>query len=280
MQRSNYLLIDGVLRKGVIAELYGRDEEIEVEPLYLGTRWQDAHDLGPVLVAVSPQSCLLSEARCSTNWLGCASFLSSDRSLREVSDHLREFICVRDGAGSHSLLRFADPLVAWHWLVSYSAPQYSHLLGPITEWKVALVAAKWLPHIEPQWNSFTAKDHPPRIFDRTYMDEKQEVALQQAYHWRLKERLYDWLKTYAAEPLQHRQSLDWDVWLDGRLQSAEQAGLISERSIAIWAMLSLEQGDDFASNPDTPYSQWKAREPQALGLPAEVNLQTFFNEHA
>ena len=280
MQRSNYLLIDGVLRKGVIAELYGRDEEIEVEPLYLGTRWQDAHDLGPILVAVSPQSSLLTEARSNVTWLSCASFLLSDRPLQEVADHLREFICARDGAGSQSLLRFADPLVTWHWLASYAPSQYAHLLGPITEWEVALVAAKWLPHTEPQWNSFTAKDHPPRLFDRTYIDERQEAALQQAYHWRLKERLHNWLQTYATESLQQRRLLDQGGWLDGRLQSAEQAGLISERSIAIWAMLSLEQGDDFASNPDTPYSQWKAREPQALGLPAEVNLQTFFNEHA
>jgi hypothetical protein len=112
------------------------------------------------------------------------------------------------------------------------------------------------------------------------MDEKQEAALQRAYHWRLKERLYDWLQVYATEPLQHRRSLDCGAWLDDRLQSAEQAGLISERSIAIWAMLSLEQGDDFASNPDSPYSQWKIREPQTLGLPVEVTLQTFFNEHA
>ncbi len=280
MPNSHYMLIDGVLRENVIAELYSRDEAMEIEPLYLGTRWGDTYDLGPILVAVSPQSSLMFEARNNLGWLGCASFLLSDKGLRAVADHLREFICVSDGAGSRSLLRFADPLVAWHLLGSYAALQYSHLLGPIAEWAVAVVPEKWRPQSEPQWRRFTAEGHLPRAFDRSFMDERQEAALQQAYHWRLKERLYDWLKTYAAEPLQHRQSLDWDVWLDGRLQSAEQAGLISERSIAIWAMLSLEQGDDFASNPETPYSQWKAREPQALGLPAEVNLQTFFNEHA
>lgn len=275
-----YLLVDGALRAGVLTELYGRGENMEIEPLYIGTRWQEAYDLGPILVALPSQSSLLSEARQSLNWQSCSSFLSSSANLREVADHLREFICVHGEAGSQSLLRFADPLVTWHWLASYAPSQYPHLLGPIAKWQVAAAPAKWQPHAEPQWMAYAAGDHPQRTFKRAYLEEAQETALQQAYRWRLKERLYNWLQEHTPELLQQKTSIGIGTWLDDRLQSAEQAGLSSERSIAIWAMLSLEQGDDFANNPNSAYSQWRTQTPQAHGLPAEVNLQTFFNEYA
>ena len=274
----HYLLIDGVLRKGVIAELYESGENIEVEPLYIGTRWQEAHDLGPVLAEIPTQSKLLFEARNDKDWLRSSSFLSSNTNLREVSDHLREFICVRGSAGSQSLLRFADPLVTWHWLASYAPAQYPHLLGPITRWEVVIPQAKWEPDTAPRRTAYAAGDHPLLAFERALMDEPQESALQQAYQWQLKTRLYDWLQIH--EPIRLQQQKAIGSWLDDRLQSAEQAGLSSERSIAIWAMLSLEQGDNFAHNPSSAYSQWQANTPQPHGLPTEVNLQTFFNEHA
>ncbi|WP_134676535.1 DUF4123 domain-containing protein [Ectopseudomonas khazarica] len=275
---NHYLLIDGVLRQGVITELYGRGEEMEIEPLYVGTRWQEAHDLGPILVATSPPSKLLSDAQSDFDWLACSCRLSSNANLKEVADHLREFICVRSQGGSQSLLRFADPLVAWYWLASYSPSQYPHLLGPITSWEVALPSTKWEPHTELQRNAYTAANHPPVAFDRAFLDEHQEQALQKAYHRQLKTRLYDWLEMHVPDLLQQQAAVD--SWLYNRLHSAEQVGLVSERSIAIWALLSLEQGNDFFSVPTSAYSQWQAGTPEAKGLPAEVNLQTFFNEHA
>lgn len=275
---NQYLLIDGVLRQGVITELYVLGEEMEIEPLYVGTRWQEAHDLGPILVAASPQSKLLSDAQSDLDWIRCSSRLSSNANLTEVADHLREFICVRSPGGSQSLLRFADPLVAWYWLASYAPSQYPYLLGPITSWEVALPPTKWESRTELQRMAYTAVGHAPIAFDRALLDEHQEQALQEAYHRQLKTRLYDWLQTYVPDLLQQQAAVDY--WLYNRLQSAEQAGLVSERSIAIWALLSLEQGDDFFSVTTSAYSQWLAGTPAAQRLPAEVNLQTFFNEYA
>lgn len=275
---NHYLLIDGVLRQGVISELYGRGEEMEIEPLYVGTRWQEAHDLGPILVATSTQSKLLSDAQSDFDWLSCSSHLSSNANLKEVADHLREFICMRGPSGNQSLLRFADPLVAWYWLASYAPSQYPHLLGPITSWEVALLPTQWESRTELQRMVYTAASHPPIAFDRALLDEHQEQTLQKAYHRQLKTRLYDWLQTHVPNLLQQQATVD--SWLYNRLQSAEQAGLVSERSIAIWALLSLEQGDDFFSVPTSAYNQWRADTPVAQGLPTEVNLQTFFNEHA
>lgn len=273
---NQYLLIDGVLRKGVIAELYGRGENIEIEPLYMTTRWQDLQDIGPILVAAQPS--LLADTQSDLSWMQCSSLLSSSASLQNVADHLREFICVRSIAGNQSLLRFADPLVAWYWLASYALSQHPHLLGPVTSWEVVLAPAKWELGSELQRKTYSAGHHPPLAFERTLLDEHQESALQGAYHRQLKTRIYDWLQAHEPKLLQQRDAIG--TWLHDRLQSAEQAGLNSERSIAIWALLSLEQGDDFANNPGSAYSQWRARTPPAHGLPAEVTLQTFFNDHA
>lgn len=50
MNQANYLLIDGLLRPDAVKQLYQYDEPIEIAPLYLGTRWAEIMDLGPVLV--------------------------------------------------------------------------------------------------------------------------------------------------------------------------------------------------------------------------------------
>lgn len=273
---NRYLLIDGVLRTGAIAELYGRGEDIEIEPLYMGTRWQDLQDIGPILVAAPPN--LLADAKSDPEWVRCSSLLASTTTLQNVADHLREFICVRGNADSQSLLRFADPLVTWYWLASYAPSQYPHLLGPITSWEVALSPAKWESSNKLQRETYTSGNHPHAAFERTYLDEPQEHALQEAYERQLKTRLYDWLQTHEPRLLHQREAIG--AWLHDRLQSAEQAGVNSERSIAIWTLLSLEQGDDFASAPGSLYSQWRTSRPSVQGLPTEVTLQTFFNEHA
>lgn len=133
MDKSNYLLIDGMLRPDAIKQLYQLTEVLEIAPLYLGTRWSNIMDMGPVLVQLPSQSVLAREWHGDAAQRIDACIFHSSASLKIVAAHLRQYLNPDDYLGNSSLLRFADPLVMHHWLSSYSREHLSQALGPIQQ---------------------------------------------------------------------------------------------------------------------------------------------------
>jgi len=274
---TQYLLLDGVLYDQALIHMYGRDEGLEIEPLYAGTPWQDVADLGPILVKPGARSSLISEFENTVEWQTSAAMITTDAPMTEVAQHLRKLNKVKDVIGSESLLRYADPLVTWFWLSSYSPAGLRHIMGPINEWRLAAPSPSWLPHEKINWHVFSspaAADSDP--IER--LAQAQLDGLEQAYKWQLKERLHTWLKANQPNDLARLASEHTEDWLNERLSSAEVFGLSSERSIAIWCALSLCHGNDFTAADDGAYRLWLSSQKAKQLHTADQRLQQYYQE--
>lgn len=272
--QANLLLIDGVLRPDAIASLYQRGEPLEIQPLYIGTRWQELHDLGPILVSIQGSSNLIGETYQSALHQADACLMSSSAQINVVANHLRRLIAPPDVLGGKGLLRYADPLVARYWLGSYQSKHLDAILGPIDAWHVPKSEHSWEVVKRPEWQSFH-RESPPLEWVDAYaqLGEVQLNALDQAARWRLKERLHLSLEQNHPEALTLIPKSQMTQWFDDRLDEAKAWGLASERSLAIWVEYSLRWGAGFTQRPDEPYQNWLARTPNALKLAPELRIQ-------
>ncbi|WP_442113481.1 DUF4123 domain-containing protein [Pseudomonas sp. NUPR-001] len=272
--QANYLLIDGALRADALASLYALAEPVEIEPLYLGTRWTELKHLGPLLVAVADSSTLIGETWQRAGQQADASLLYSQAPLRAVADHLRRFIAPADAQGNKGLLRLADPLVARHWLGSYQDAQRDAVLGPIQAWHLPPTPHAWVLDAPPEWLTFTRSAASPTWVDEyARFADAQMQALDQAARWRFKERLHQRLQHSHSQPLARIENARLSRWLDERVEEAQAWGLVSQRSLAIWVEYSLRWGEGFAQNLQSPYQRWLARTPSALKLAPELHIQ-------
>lgn len=276
--QANFLLIDGVLRPDAIARLYLQDEPLDIAPLYLGTRWSDLHDLGPILVGVQAGSRLLGKILKQTIAPPDTCLLYSRAPLNAVANHLRRFLAPPDALGSSGLLRFADPLVARHWLGSYQGAHLDGVLGPIETWHVPDLRHRWEPVAPGAWQRFVRAALPLEGGETpVHLGDRQLAALEHAARWRFTERLYDSFVQSHAEHLGRIDHRQLARWFDACLDEAHAWGLVSERSLAVWVEHSLRWGAGFIGRADGPYQQWLARTPDALKLPPERRLQQMDN---
>ncbi|WP_339651836.1 DUF4123 domain-containing protein [Halopseudomonas pelagia] len=274
---TQYLLLDGVLYKQALLRLYGREDDLEIEPLYAGTPWHEVADLGPILVKPGPRSALLSEADTAPEWQGFAAMLSSSAPMVDVARHLRLLNKITDAMGNERLLRYADPLVAWFWLNSYGAAGLKRILGPLTEWHLSAPNCSWLPQPSARKHTFSSlADADAEPVQK--LGQAQMTGLEKAYRWQLKERLYAWLQQHQPVDLARISKEHIDAWLDERLMSAEAFGLTSERSIAIWCALSLRHGNDFTAANNGAYRQWSVRQTGRPLYTADQRLQQYYQE--
>ncbi|WP_165669185.1 DUF4123 domain-containing protein [Metapseudomonas otitidis] len=270
----DYLLIDGVLKQDALQWLYQSEGHVELYPLYTGTPWDELKALGPILVKLERSSCLLPAFQDSPVLQGQASWVRSRASLKAVARHLAQFITLTDNFGSNSLFRFADPLVTWHWLDSYSPSALTTVLGPVEAWQVAVLPPNWEPARAREWRIYRPDAEGISLPGRlNHLGDIQLQALEDAHRWRFKERIYHWLATTYPERLDATPPEGWGDWMDQRLAAASEWGLFTERSLVIWIERCLHWGDDFARHPDSPYHHWLVRTPHAAGLSPELRIQ-------
>ena len=276
---ANFLLIDGVLRPNAAASLYQRGEPLEVWPLYIGTRWAELHDVGPILVALQGPSNLISETCKNAFQQADASLLYSRAPIQVVAAHLRRFIAPPDVLGGKGLLRFADPLVTRYWLGSYQGMHLDAVLGPIDAWHTPENPHSWALEQPAQWKSFYRAAPAPEWADTdAQLGDAQLRALDQAARWRFMERLNQSFERSHPQRMAQLDKRTRTQWFDQRLDEAQTWGLSSERSLAIWAEYSLRWGAGFTERPDTPYQQWLASTAGALKLAPELRIQQMDND--
>ncbi|MFN3581877.1 MAG: DUF4123 domain-containing protein [Pseudomonas sp.] len=272
----SYLLFDGVLRENLLPWLYQQDEPLEITPLYVGTRWAELHDIGPVLVQPSPTGQLLANYERHASLWSCCSLLTSTQPSKVLVGHLQQFIAVTDTLSSHSLLRFADPLVIQYWLDSYGLEALGQILGPIDEWRVAAHQPRWAQTDEAAWLRFSSSAsrtiEPAR--SPNHLGEEQINALDQAHERRLQDRLDRWIEeTYPA--FRSARLDTWGAWLEKRLHAAREWGLTTERSATVWLDGCIRLGDDAFNTTNSPYSQWLAARPEARASHPDQRIQAF-----
>lgn len=275
---TRYLLLDGVRYEQALERLYRRDEELQIEPLYAGTPWQDLADLGPILLGLHQDSTLWQEVDDEPEWHAAAAILTSPAPMTQIADHLRQFNQVTDTQGSAYLLRYADPLVAWFWLNSFGSDTAIHVLGPISQWHIVRPQVTWQP-ADAGWQVFDGPGPGAIASPCNPFGEAQQQGLDQAYRWQLKSRLYACLQANHPVALQHLAPNALDSWLDNRLLTAEAWGLASERSQVIWCALSLTHGDDFATVTDGCYQHWLSHHQTAAFTP-DQRLQQYYRTMA
>lgn len=274
VSQANFLLIDGVLRPDAIAHLYQRGEPLEIEPLYIGTRWKELHDLGPILVKLPSSSPLVREWQQNQLVQSDSCPLFSRASLSTVADHLRHFICPPDLNGNAGLLRFADPLVTHYWLTSYGPEQLCQVLAPIETLWVKTPIHTWQSTGDAPITQFS-RPHSTDVRDKNFalLGENQISALELAYRWQFKERLYAWLNTRDPQTFSLLNSDQTERWLEHVLDSGSAWGLVSERGLVTWAETCVDWGRDFATRPDSPYQDWLSQAPENGSLAPELRIE-------
>lgn len=274
---QRYLLIDGARYQAALPRLYRRDEPLEIEPLYFDTIWHGSADVGPLLVQASSSSTLFSEVATDPELRASAAIVSSPAPLHAVAEHLRQFNQVTDTTGGNSLLRYADPLVAWFWLQSSDTRALNNILGPLTTWALLEPTAVWQPPAAARWRTFhRLATHEERSDPPIRLSATQTDALENAYRWQLQERLYHWLQASRHAELAHLTPDDWGAWLTERLAEAASHCLTTERSLAVWCDLSALQGDDFAAQPEGAYQRWLARMSAQAPHTPDQRLQQYY----
>lgn len=275
MAQYTYALIDGVMRQDAIKEIYTFGEAIQVLPLYMNTPYQGNYDLGPILVSVLNNSSSLMTTLQS--WTDSTTFIQSPEPPQAILAHLQQLITVTDESQSQALLRFADPLITYYWLNSYQETALVDILGPITQWQMAKPIPAWQTQ-ETQWQLIEKPiNQQPTNLSLNYLNQSQLDALEEATTFRFKNKIYQWLIEEKPELFTNQIPEQISQWLNTCYEEAKAFNLISERSIATWINLCADYGHDFAKTQAGPYQQWLAERPHYKPLPAEVNIQNFYN---
>lgn len=272
---ANYLLIDGALRPGALASLYQRHEMFEIDPLYLGTRWKDLYDLGPILVKPMSGSTLLSDWLVDEALWADSTLIFSEASIQEVATHLRRLISPPDCNGGSGLLRFADPLVAHFWLSSFSGSENLHL-GPIQHWWVATPKQTWSPRSQLPWQTFSGRYSGSPWDNRcALLGPDQILALERTQQWRFLGRVHAWISERTSSFFLDMSSPQITDWLDSSLAAGLEWGLVSERGLVIWIEACADDGQDFATRPHGHYQSWLTLDPAHARLSPEARIKAF-----
>lgn len=273
--QANYLLIDGTLRPDALVGLYQRHELFEIDALYLGTRWKDLHDLGPILIKPDSRSPLLSEWIDHESLRKDSTLIYSRADIEQVAAHLRHFISPPDCLGGGGLLRFADPLVTHFWLSSYANGASQHL-GPIEQWWVGAPRQSWESPQQVQWQTFSGPG-AESVWDERHavLGEDQLDALDLAQRWRFTGRIYNWLGERSPDLFSGLTGSQISDWLNSSLQAGLEWGLVTERALAMWMEACADYGQDFATRAQGPYPQWLSQNATNAGLAPELRIRAF-----
>ena len=274
MNPANYLLIDGFLRQDAITQLYQRGEPLAIKPLYLGTRWAAIKELGPVVVQAQSPYRLINEWRTSPDQHKDASAFYSRASAQVVADHLRRFLSPADHLGQCALLRFADPVMLHYWLSSYAPDHLAQILGPVEHLWVPTPIHSWHAPAQTPFTSFV-RQGPVHAWEASFslLGEPQLDALEQAYQWVFRERIYAWLNKRNANTFANKNGAQVDSWLAHALDSGRALGLVTEFGLATWAELCQLWGLDFTEQPDGPYRRWTVEHPEQARLAPEPRIE-------
>lgn len=272
---ANYLLIDGALRPEALVGLYQRHEMFEIDPLYLGTRWKDLYDLGPILVKPLPGSTLLSDWLVDEALWADSTLIFSEAPIQDVANHLRRFISPPDCNGGSGLLRFADPLVAHFWLSSYSGFDDMHL-GPIQHWWVVKPKQIWEPRSQLHWQTFSGSATGLQWDNHcAQLANEQISALEQAQYWRFLGRVHGRISKRNPSLFLGMSSLQITEWLNTSVTAGLDWGLFTERGLVIWVEACADDGPDFATRPQSFYQNWRTLDPANARLSPEPRIEAF-----
>ena len=133
------ILLDGALFDAP-RFIYERDDQPELEYLFLGTPHEAALEVTPCLVKPSRASRLW---RAQPEWRDKAVVLVADESLSVIAGHLRSLLSVQLPDGGYSYLRYYSPKQFQRLMLAFTQQERNRFSGPVREWLAFQADGAW-----------------------------------------------------------------------------------------------------------------------------------------
>lgn len=224
---ANYLLTDATLWPDALNDLYRLEVPVKAVTLYTNTAFHALQLKGPILVELGAEQTLRDRWRYDIELRKKATLLQSQATFTELATSLKRFI----NPGGRGLVRFADPLTAYFWLVGHHQEVLDEVLPPIERWWIGKPAHHWEP--QPAWQVVSAGTGSGR--DLVEFSLYEDARLEAVQRWLWVENSYGFMRDY--EPATAAQVTT--AWLEQVFDSAVKFGLQTERHVAQWAVLHL-----------------------------------------
>lgn len=274
---NTYALIDGVKYPNAIKQLYSKPLLLQVIPLYINTPYQEMYDLGAILVAELNGSTLINEVM--RNNYHAATIIHSNEYLAVVADHLKQLITIKNPTGNEIIFRFSDPVTTWHWLNSYSNELLADVLAPIQKWQVVRPTPNYTNQKAIIWDEFINPLTDKKGIQINDFGSPQYEALDSAYHYKLKHKMYDLINKLSSSYLDSFSDEQIDSFLEERIRSAKNDNVVTEQGIASWLAISLIYESNFTHDDKGYWQLWLAKNPIIKPLPIDIKLEHFIRQH-
>jgi hypothetical protein len=226
-----FILLDGAALPA-LQLIYQHDDAPQVDPLYRGTRHQQALEVSPSLYRPSAQSRFWD---IQEQWRDAGIVISSDHSFDILAGHLRSLLSVRMPSGQLAYCRFYSPGLLKRLCGSLSEADLSDWFGPINgcliharqnreeSWEYVAASEKTAARTADQEGWFQLR---PEQLHAWQQEERQLYIERMARHFASSAQ-----SSTAAGPLEETISI--------RVEQAEQAGLQLEDQIIHFLELAL-----------------------------------------
>ncbi|MCD1648732.1 DUF4123 domain-containing protein [Marinobacter adhaerens] len=218
-----YILLDGALFDAP-RFIYERDDQPELEYLFLGTPHEAALEVTPCLVKPSRASRLW---RAQPEWRDKAVVLVADESLPVIAGHLRSLLSVQLPDGGYSYLRYYSPKQFQRLMLAFTEQERNRFSGPVRDW-LAFQA-------DGAWSRFSS-DAPQPV--KTASDEGWFLLSEQHLA-----AISGGARSEFIEKLGRFLAMDDQVRLNRLIEEANSLGFRTEKEVSRYAELAFVHGD-------------------------------------
>lgn len=217
------ILLDGALFDAP-RFVYGRDDQPELEYLFLGTPHEGALEVTPCLVKPSHASGLW---RAQPEWRDKAVVIVADESLPVIAGHLRSLLSVQLPDGGYSYLRYFSPKQLQRLMLAFTEQERNRFSGPVREWLAFQQDGSW---------SRFSSDTPQPV--KTASDEGWFLLAEQHLA-----AISDSARSEFVEKLGRFLVMDDQVRLNRLIDEANSLGFHTEKEVSRYAELAVVYGD-------------------------------------
>ena len=216
------ILLDGAMfdaRRFV----YEKDDQPEVEYLFLGTPHESALEVTPCLVKPSGVTRLW---QAQPEWHDKAVLLVADESLSVIAGHLRSLLSVQLPDGGYSYLRYYSPKQLRRLMLAFNEQERNRFSGPIKEWLAFQSDGSWS-----RFNSEAAQPAKTAFDEGWFLLSEQHLAA-----------LSDSARSDFVEKLGRFLAMDDPVRLNRLIEDASALGFRTEKDVSRYAELAVVHG--------------------------------------
>ena len=236
-----YLLLDSNQIPDLYVRLFQMAPKAAPQALYLTTRYADLANIGPLLVAVEPNTALANTF--AEEWQTRAGiWLESEANESDLIAHLRSLVHVQLEGGVSAFFRFYDPRITRLWLGDLPDAERDRLMGPVR--LIRLANGLFIRQENP--------DQPSGQYAATpwlSLSTQQLEHLCQGKRSQFTQRMIDHCQRYFPQCLQGLDPQAQQQWAQDCQRNAARQGYSAEDEVMCWIGVYAYFGETF---PDVP----------------------------